>query len=86
MGKYRIEFLGVSTPNFQQQRQSSIFVDDGNDAQLIYNSVKHITTWQDWIASGEVIRAVMLDMGSGRHVYRSGIPGVVGEIFHRATA
>jgi hypothetical protein len=86
MNKYRIEFLGTPAADYRLQRQSSIFVDDGNDVTLIYNCVKHITTWKEWVSSGEIIRAVMLDMGSGRDVYRSGIPGVVGEIFHRATA
>lgn len=85
MGKWRIEFLGAPTPDSRYYRQSSIYTDDHSDALAIHAVVKDITVWSAWIASGENIRAAMLN-GSGQVVYRSGIPGVAGEIFHRDTA
>lgn len=85
MKAWRVEFSGFPISNFQQQRQSSIFAEDGTDAMLVYDVVKHIHTWDEWVDARSAIRTALLE-GSGKPVWRSGIPGIASENLHHASA
>lgn len=79
---WRIEFCGFLISDYRLQRQSSIFCDEHRDAMVIYEIVKDVKTWETWVDARSEIQAAM-EQGTGGHVWRTGIPEINNETFHR---